>query len=130
MVETDEFDLTYFINSQLKFITQSIGGLFDYVDRKQQAQAKALELLGSYLRDGKVNTRQAMLIQNALKNAGKTYTIEGHKVSNNIGYKAARADLLELSKLELLQQSKKGRAFVFIAPNDLEKRIKEYKSVR
>jgi len=129
MVETDEFDLTYFLNSQLKFITQAIEGLFDYVDRKQQAQAQAVELLESYLRDGRVNSRQAMLIQSALKNAGKAYTIEGHKITNNIGYRAAREDLLGLAKLELLQQSKKGRAFVFIAPNDLEKRIKSYKSV-
>lgn len=130
MVETDEFDVTYFINSQLKFITQAIDGLFEYVDRKQQAQVQAVKLLGSYLRDGKVNARQVMLIQDALKHAGKAYTIEEHKISNNIGYRAAREDLLELAKLELLQQSKKGRAFIFIAPDDLEKRIKEYKSVR
>ena len=42
MVETDEFDLTYFINSQLKFITQSIDGLFDYVVQKQQEQSQTL----------------------------------------------------------------------------------------
>jgi hypothetical protein len=35
MVESDDFDLTYFINSQLKFINQAIKGLFDYVDKKQ-----------------------------------------------------------------------------------------------
>lgn len=130
MVETDEFDLTYFINSQLKFITQAIGGLFDYVDQKQQEQSQALSLLTSYLRDGKVNSRQAMLIQNALKHSGKVFTIEGHKITNNIGYRRAREDLLELAKLELLLQSKKGRAFVFIAPNDLELRIKQYKSMK
>ena len=71
-----------------------------------------------------------MLIQNALKHSGKVFTIEGHKVANNIGYKAARGDLLELAKLELLLKSKKGRAFVFIAPNDLEQRIKQYKSIK
>jgi hypothetical protein len=32
MVESDGFDLTYFINSQLKFINQAIKGLFDYVE--------------------------------------------------------------------------------------------------
>ncbi|SFV89269.1 hypothetical protein MNB_SUP05-SYMBIONT-5-258 [hydrothermal vent metagenome] len=127
MVESDDFDLTYFINSQLKFITQSIDGLFNYVDKKQQEQHRALNLLNNYLRDGKVNSRQALLIQHAIKYSGSVYTIEGHKISNNIGYKAARSDLLELAKLALLQQSKQGRAFVFIAPNDLEQRIRAYK---
>jgi Fic family protein len=45
MVESDGFDLTYFINSQLKFINQAIKGLFDYVDKKQNEQSNALDLL-------------------------------------------------------------------------------------
>jgi len=127
MVESDDFDLTYFINSQLKFITQAITGLFDYVDEKQQQQQQALNLLGNYLSNGKVNSRQAMLIQNALKHPGSVYTIAGHKISQSISYQTAKTDLVGLSKLNLLQHSKQGRAFVFIAPNDLEQRIKAYK---
>ncbi|SMN14386.1 hypothetical protein CRYPD_950 [uncultured Candidatus Thioglobus sp.] len=127
MVESDEFDLTYFINSQLKFITQSIAGLFDYVDEKQQQQQQALNLLGNYLSNGKVNSRQAMVIQHALKYPGSVYTIAGHKISQSISYQTAKTDLVGLSKLNLLQHAKQGRAFVFIAPNDLEQRIKAYK---
>jgi hypothetical protein len=41
MVESDGFDLTYFINSQLKFINQAMKGLFDYVDKKQNEQSNA-----------------------------------------------------------------------------------------
>jgi hypothetical protein len=62
MVESDGFDLTYFINSQLKFINQAIKGLFDYVDKKQNEQSNALDLLSAYLADGKLNSRQAMII--------------------------------------------------------------------
>ncbi len=127
MVESDEFDLTYFINSQLKFITQSIAGLFDYVDEKQQQQQQALNLLGNYLSNGKVNSRQAMVIQHALKYPGSVYTIAGHKISQSISYQTAKTDLVGLSALNLLQHAKQGRAFVFIAPNDLEQRIKAYK---
>ncbi len=126
MVESDNFDLTYFINSQLKFINQAIKGLFDYVDKKQQEQQQATELLNVYLSDGKLNPRQAMLIQHSIKHLGAVYTIEGHKISQNIGYATAKLDLEKLAKLGLLQQSKRGRAFVFIAPNDLEQRIKSY----
>jgi Fic family protein len=126
MVESDDFDLTYFINNQLKFIHQAIHGLFDYVDKKQNEQSNALDLLSAYLADGKLNSRQAMIIQHAIKHPGAVYTIEGHKISQNIAYVTAKLDLERLAKLGLLQQSKRGRVFIFIAPNDLEQRIKEY----
>ncbi len=127
MTETDDFDTTYFINQQFDFIKQAITGLFDYIDKKQTQQQQALDLLKFFLADGLLNPRQALLIQHAIKNPGIHYTIEGHKISNHISTKTARDDLLALAKLDLLQQSKRGRAFVFIAPNDLEQRIKAYK---
>ncbi len=124
MTENDNFDLTYFINSQLKFILQAIQGVFDYVDKQQNQMQQALNLLSAYLADGAINARQAVLIQHAIQHLGAVYTIEGHKISQHISYKTAREDLLGLAKLNLLQQSKRGRAFVFIAPADLEARIK------
>ncbi|WXU00500.1 MAG: hypothetical protein Ctma_1223 [Catillopecten margaritatus gill symbiont] len=127
MVESDDFDLTYFINSQLKFIQQSIDGLFDYVDKKQTQLQQTLNLLSHYLVDGKLNSRQAMIIQHAIKHPGEAYTIAGHKGSHHISSATAKSDLEKLEKLNLLQQSKQGRAFVFIAPNDLEQRIKAYR---
>jgi len=126
MVESDGFDLTYFINNQLKFIHQAIHGLFDYVDKKQNEQSNALDLLSAYLADGKLNSRQAVIIQHAIKHPGAVYTIAGHKTPQNIAYATAKLDLERLAKLGLLQQSKRGRVFIFIVPNDLEQRIKEY----
>ncbi|MDC9714603.1 MAG: hypothetical protein PSN36_02105 [Gammaproteobacteria bacterium] len=97
-----------------------------YVD-KQQRQYQALEPLSAYLVDGKLNPRQAMLIQHAIKHVGSVYTIEGHKTSQSVSYQTAKTDLLSLAKLELLHQSKQGRSFVFIASNDLEQRIRVYR---
>ncbi len=127
MSETDDFDLTYFINSQLIFITNAIDNLFDYVEQKQQQIQDASNLLSAYLADGKLNSRQVMLINHAIKHAGASYTLAGHKISHHISYATAKADLEKLAKLDLLQQSKRGRAFVFIAPIDLEDRIKAYR---
>jgi Fic family protein len=124
--ESDEGDLTYFIISQLDFIQQAIEGLFDFVESKQNQQQQTLKLLTTYLLNGALNSRQTILIQHALKHSGNVYTIEGHKLSHHIGYKMAREDLLKLTKLNLLHQSKQGRAFIFIAPADLEQRIKNY----
>lgn len=127
MTETDDFDTTYFINRQLYFIKQAINGLFGYIDKKQAQQQQALDLLKNFLTDGLLNPRQAILIQHAVKHPGIHYTIEGHKITNRISTKTARDDLLTLVKLDLLQQSKRGRAFIFISPSDLEQRIKFYK---
>jgi hypothetical protein len=57
----------------------------NYVDKKQNEQSNALDLLSAYLADGKLNSRQAMIIQHAIKHLGAVYTIEGHKISQNIG---------------------------------------------
>lgn len=127
MTETDDFDTTYFIDSQLYFIKKAITGLFDYVEKKQTQQQQALDLLKNFLTDGLLNPRQAMLIQHAVKHPGISYTIQGHKISQHISPKTSREDLLTLARLGLLQQSKRGRSFIFIAPADLEQRIKAYK---
>lgn len=127
MTQTDGLDTTYFINSQLDFIKQAIKGLFDYVDKKQAQQKQALDLLSIYLAEGELNARQAILIQHAIKHLGATYTIQGHKISQNLSYITARDDLVKLAKLNLLIQAKQGRAFIFIVPADLEQRIRSYK---
>lgn len=127
MSETDNFDLTYFINSQLKFIDQAINGLFDYVDKKQKQMQETTNLLRFYLSDGLLNSRQLMLIDQALKSPGTIYMIESHKTSHHISYATAKSDLEKLVKLGFLHQSKRGRAFIFISANNLEQQIKSYK---
>jgi hypothetical protein len=64
-----------FINSQLKFINQAIKGLFDYADKRKNEQSNALDLLSAYLVDGKLNSRQVMIIQHAIKHLGAVYTM-------------------------------------------------------
>lgn len=126
MTETDDNDLTYFLLSQLKFIQKAINGLFNYIDKKQQQMQETLNLLKTYLLDHHLNSRQVTLIQHAIKHPGTTYTIQMHRISHFIGYATAHKDLMALAKLSLLQQSKQGRVIVFIAPADLEQRIKSY----
>lgn len=127
MTETDDNDLTYFLLNQLKFIQKAMSGLFDYIDKKQQRVQEAAHLLRIYLADGHLNLRQVMLIQHASKHPGAIYTIQAHRTIHSVGYATAYKDLMTLAKLNLLQQSKQSRAIIFIAPADLEQRIKSYK---
>lgn len=122
--ETDDNDATYFILHQLEVIEQAIEALHDYLARKINEQRGAEKLLrhAAHLVES-LNHRQVALLSHALRHAGHGYTVESHKRSHQITTQTARTDLLKLAELELLEQRKRGRAFVFFAPPDLGERI-------
>lgn len=122
--ETDEGDTTYFVSHQLDVILEAIDGVHRYILRKQKEQAAATALLkpGSPLAQ-QINYRQRALLLNALKNPGKRFTIEMHQRSHGTSYQTARADLLALSHGGFLSYNREGKAFVFVAVPDLEKRL-------
>ncbi len=75
------------------------------------------------LADG-LNHRQTALLSHALCHPGHGYTVASHKRSHQITTQTTRTDLLKLVESGLLEQRKRGRAFVFHAPADLGDRIK------
>lgn len=114
--ETDDNDLTYFIVAQARVIDEAIKELHNYADRK----TSELRELESHLRALDLfNHRQVDLIRHALKHPFQPYTIEGHKKSQNVVYQTARTDLLDLQRRGVLEQKKRGKQMVFIAPKDL-----------
>lgn len=119
--ETDENDLTYFIIHQLEVILNSIEALKIYLE-KQKREIKQVEnqLVEHQKLHKKLNYRQISLLKHALKTPGYSYSIEGHRLSHDVTYNTARADLLKLSKLKLLNKKKIGKAFAFIVPADIK----------
>ena len=122
--ETDDNDTTYFILHQLSVIERAIEALYEYLARKTAEQRSAERLLrhAPGLSD-QLNHRQVALLSHALKHAGHGYTVESHRRSHRITLQTARTDLLHLTRLKLLEQRKRGRAFMFYAPEDLRARI-------
>lgn len=122
--ETDENDTTYFISHQLSVIERAIEALSEYLARKAAEQRSAERLLrhAPGLSD-QLNYRQVALLTHALKHAGHGYTVESHRRSHRVTVQTARTDLQSLAKLKLLDQHKRGRAFVFYSPDDLRARI-------
>ncbi|MCW8971977.1 MAG: Fic family protein [Gammaproteobacteria bacterium] len=122
--ETDDNDATYFILHQLAVIEQAIQALHDYLARKIDEQRSAESLLrkSPSLSDN-LNHRQMALLSHALRHAGHGYTVASHKRSHKITTQTSRTDLQKLAELGLLEQRKRGRAFVFYAPSDLVDRI-------
>ena len=122
--ETDDNDTTYFILHQLSVIERAIEALYEYLARKTAAQRSTERLLrhAPGLSD-QLNHRQVALLSHARKPAGHGYTVESRRRSHRITLQTARTDLLHLTRLKLLEQRKRGRAFMFYAPEDLRARI-------
>lgn len=122
--ETDGGDTTYFLLHQLETIRRAIGALHDHLAKKTQEQRGIERLLSTSpgLR-AQLNHRQITLLTHALKHPGEAYRIDAHQRSHGVVYQTARMDLLNLAKLGLLDQTRSGQAFVFLAPEDLAERI-------
>lgn len=123
--ETDDNDTTYFILRQIGVIDQAIIDVHEYLARKTREQRSVESLLreAPCMVDN-VNHRQMALLSHALRHAGHGYAVESHKRSHKITTQTARTDLLKLVDLGLLEQRKRGRAFVFYVPGDLGERIR------
>ena len=118
--ETDENDLTYFILSQLTVIKRGIEELHTYLKRKIEEIQETEELLRSSVA---LNHRQLALLGHALRHPGMRYSIESHRVSHDVTYQTARTDLLDLAEKQLLSKTKRGKTFLFTAPQDLAERL-------
>lgn len=119
--ETDENDLTYFIIHQAEIIRRALKELHDYVARKSSETRACLDALQKH---PELNHRQQALIAHAVRHPNFAYQIAGHGARHDVTYATARSDLLELAKLKFLEHKKVGRAFVFIAPKDLESKLR------
>jgi len=119
--ETDENDLTYFLIHQAETIRRALKELHDYVARKSMETRGCLDALQKH---PELNHRQQALISHALRHPGFVYNIAGHGARHAVVYQTARTDLLNLAGLKLLEQRKAGRALIFVAPKDLEVRLR------
>lgn len=123
--ESDENDLTYFLLYQLRVLLRAIDELHDYLARKSRQLHEAEELVRRAARlHGDFNPRQLAVISHALKNPDARYTVESHRRSHGVSYETARTDLARLTDARLLDQVKRGRAFVFIPGHDLHRTLR------
>jgi Fic family protein len=120
LTETDENDLTYFLLYQLTVLVRAIGQLQAYLERKIHEVRKTEDLIRN---SASLNHRQLALLSHAMRHPDTVYTIESHRNSHRVVYETARSDLLALERRGLLVRSKTGRAFAFMAVDDLYDRL-------
>jgi Fic family protein len=122
--ETDDNDLTYFIEHQLKVISEAIRALHRYLAEKSREIADTRKLIASSPKlKGKLNHRQLAALDHLLKHAHASYRIQEHQNANKVTYETARTDLLNLVELGLLEKQKEGKSFVFLMPQKLRDKL-------
>lgn len=122
--ETDDNDATYFVLYQLRVLTRTIADLHEYLDRKAGEIRDVDDLVhGSRKVHANLNPRQLDLLTHALKHHRGEYTIESHRRAHGIAYGTSRSDLSELAEIGLLIRRKRGRAFIYLVPEDLRARL-------
>ncbi len=127
--ESDENDVTYFIDYQVSVIHRAIDEFREYLSRKiNDIESTEKILKGNKKLKDKLNYRQNSIIKHALKHPGYQYSIHEHMAIHGIAYDTSRRDLLALSdQLNLLIKIKDGKAFNFLSPSDLKERIEKSK---
>jgi Fic family protein len=119
--ESDENDATYFLIHQLEVILRAIDALDEYLHAKI-AEIKSVE--GKLRSTARFNHRQLALLGHALRHPGAEYTIKSHRLSHNVAYATARADLLTLVKNRLLLQGgRDDKTMIFAVPEDIAVRL-------
>lgn len=118
--ETDDFDLTYFINFNLHAIEESLAELWAHLEKKSKEDTALRTRLES---DQLLNYRQRALLLRALREPGTVFTIESHQTSHDVSYGTSRNDLLELERFGYLVRFKLGKAYQFRGAPNLAARV-------
>ena len=126
--ETDDNDVTYFLDYNLRVILRSIRQLHAYLARKAREMHDVQRLLDRFVPASVLNYRQVALIVAMRKHPDMFYTIESHRRSHRVSYQTARTDLFQLAKFRLVTTAKRGRAFVFRLAEDSDHQLRELAS--
>jgi Fic family protein len=122
--ETDDDDLTYFIEHQLNVICEAIKALHTYLADKTREITDTRRLIASSPKlKGKLNHRQLVAMDHLIKHSHAVYRIQEHQNSNQVTYETARTDLLDLVDLGLLEKHREGKAFAFQMPQKLREKL-------
>ena len=108
--ETDENDLTYFINYNLKSMEKALDNTRQYIQRKQREQRAAMELVETH---PELNFRQAEILKDLIKHKGEPVAVIEIATKFNVVHQTAKTDLLLLTKLGFLEMKKIGKKMYF-----------------
>jgi Fic family protein len=123
LTETDNNDLTYFIDHHLNVVRRAFEALAAYLrDKQRELTEFARRLAGSSFAE-QLNRRQMTLLEQAVERPGVMMTIKRYEAESGVSYLTARKDLLSLVDMGLLLRVGRGPHTTFVAPDDLMARL-------
>lgn len=108
-VETDEFDLTYFLIYHARVVSQARKELVEFLREARQTQKASRHAFSGL----DINERQKALLYRAAIDPDMEFTIQEHESRQAISYYTARADMVGLEQLGFLQSEKRGKKYVY-----------------
>jgi Fic family protein len=124
LTQSDEQDTTYFLIHQLETLVDEMEAT---LERSRARSRLNRTLARAVVNDSglanKLNRRQIVLLEHALRHDDACYTFESHRRTHSVSYQTARTDLLNLVGLKLLVLVKVGREMRFHVPESLETRL-------
>jgi Fic family protein len=109
--ETDENDMTYFIEFNLAIISRAMDELKKYIQETQAEQREAIALVGEI---PGMSFRQAEILKDFIGHPDRAYTIGEIAGKYKVSMPTARSDLFTLEKLGKLRKIKDGKRWVFL----------------
>jgi Fic family protein len=110
-VETDECDVTYFLNYKLRLAKSAIEDFEKYLEKKKR---ESLKLKNQLMMNNEINERQLDAIDFLKRNPSDHLDIQMFKQRHKVAYQTARTDLLGLTENNVLKQIRSGKKYVFI----------------
>ncbi|MDP2218168.1 MAG: Fic family protein [Methanolobus sp.] len=108
--ETDENDLTYFINYNLSAIEKALKDLEEYIALKKQENYDTMHIIET---SENLNLRQADILKNLLKEPDRYFSIAEIKGKYNVAYDTARNDMQHLVKLGYVERIERGKSYMY-----------------
>ncbi|USD77354.1 Fic family protein (plasmid) [Vibrio sp. SCSIO 43009] len=122
--ETDENDLTHFVDYQLTVILLAMERFGRYITGKLDETREALELLDrSPLKKG-LQLQHITILRKALQNPGRTFWVKEIQSDFSVSHTSARKYLDKLVDMGLLVKYKDGKENGYIAPADLKDKLR------
>lgn len=111
--ETDEMDLTYFVDYQCRIITRAIGGF----KSAYESTLEGMNTFNAFLYQsglyGKLNDKQKIVLQVAKSGRAMEFTSTSVKENLGCSYNTASSVLNGLVEHKLFEKRKEGREWVF-----------------
>jgi Fic family protein len=108
--ETDENDLTYFINYNLSAIEKALKDLEEYIALKKQENYDTMHIIET---SENLNLRQADILKNLLKEPDRYFSIAEVKGKYNVAYDTARNDMQHLVKQGYVERIERGKSYMY-----------------